>query len=217
MCIRVLIVDDHKILREGVRILLEKQPDVEVVAEAGDGESALLLVDRHLPDVVLMDLNMPEMNGLDATRLIVSQFPAIRVLIMSMLPDKGHVLEAVRAGAKGYITKSSVSGDELAMAVRAVAAGRSYFSEPIIELLVNDCIEDHRHDMEVGSYPITPRERDILRHITDGKNAKEIAFALNVSPKTVDAHRQRIMKKLKIRTVAELTKFAIREGITTVE
>lgn len=217
MCIKVLIVDDHKILREGVRFLLEKQTDVEVVAEACNGESALQLAGEHLPDVVLMDLNMPDMNGFDATRMIVAQFPKTRVLILSMLPDRNHVLETIKAGAKGFITKSSVSGDELAVAVRAVALGRNYYSESITELLVSDCINECLQETKAKLIRITSREREVLQHISDGKNAKEIAFHLNVSPKTVDAHRQRIMKKLNIHTVAELTKFAIREGITTVE
>jgi DNA-binding NarL/FixJ family response regulator len=217
MCIRVLIVDDHRILREGVRILLENQPDMEVVGEGDNGRIALQLVEKHLPDVVLMDLNMPDMNGVEATRLIVSQFPGINILILSMLPDKQHVLEALRAGAKGFITKSSVSGNELVEAVRAVAAGRKYFSESITESIITDYIIEHPKDTQNRFPMISPREREILQLLSQGNNAKEIAFALNVSPKTVDAHRQKIKKKLNLGTVAELTKFAIREGITSLE
>jgi DNA-binding NarL/FixJ family response regulator len=217
MCIRVLIVDDHRILREGVRILLENQPDMEVVGEAGDGRIALQLVERHLPDVVLMDLNMPDMNGVEATRQIVSRFPGINILILSMLPDRHHVLETLRAGAKGFITKSSVSGNELVEAVRAVASGRKFFSESISESIITDYINEHPKDIKRRFPMISPREREILQLLSQGNNAKEIAFALNVSPKTVDAHRQKIKKKLNLGTVAELTKFAIREGITSLE
>jgi DNA-binding NarL/FixJ family response regulator len=217
MCIRVLIVDDHKILREGVHILLEKDPGIEVVGEAYNGENALELVEQHLPDVVLMDLNMPNLNGVDATQRILSQFPGISILILSTLEDRHLVLETIRAGAKGFVTKSTISGNELVDAVRAVASGRKYFSESITESLINDYIDERQQHMQGRFTHISPREREVLQLLSEGKNAKEIAFTLDVSPKTVDAHRQKIMKKLNIGTVAELTKFAIREGLTTLE
>lgn len=217
MGIKVLLVEDQKIVREGLRFFLENQPGIDVVAEADNGQAALQLTGELLPDVALMDLNMPVLNGIDTTRKICSEYPETRVLILSMHSEKQFLLEALRAGAKGYILKSSISARELVQAIKNIAAGENYFSPIVIESILSDYIKDNAEKPPYRFSLISPREREILQLIAEGKNTKEIAYSLKVSPKTIDSHRQNIMKKLKLCSVAELTKFAIREGLTSYE
>jgi DNA-binding NarL/FixJ family response regulator len=215
--IKVLLVEDHKIVREGIRFFLENQPDIDVVAEADNGETALQLSSELHPDVALMDLNMPVLNGIDTTRRISSEYPETRVLILSMHSEKQYLMEALRAGAKGFILKSSISAKELVQAIRKVAAGENYFSPFVLESILADYIKLNTEEPPSCFSLISPREREILQLIAEGKNTKEIAFSLKVSPKTIDSHRQNIMKKLKLCSIAELTKFAIRQGLATFE
>lgn len=212
MSIKVLLVDDHKIVLEGLRSLLEKEPDINVVADADNGRASVLLAREFLPNVVLMDVAMPEMNGIEATRRIISEIPGTQVLALSMHSDKRFVLEALNAGAKGYILKDCAAV-ELVTAIRSVAANDTYLSKKITGLIVKEYIKHIPVLHSSSSSTLTPREREILQLIAEGKSTKEIAFLLDVSAKTVDTFRQQMMKKLNLYSVADLTKYAIREGL----
>jgi DNA-binding NarL/FixJ family response regulator len=213
LAVRVLIVDDHKIMLDAISAYLDKQPDMEVVGFAENGRESLRLTEELLPDVVLMDLMLPELNGIEATRQIASRFPEVKVLILSGHLDKRVLVEALKAGAKGITMKSFSSGNELITAIRTVAANEKFFSQPITDVIVSDFINQQVDDIQCGQALLSPREREILQLIAEGKNAKEIAFVLELSFKTVNAHRQNIMKKLRLGSIAELTRFAIHEGI----
>jgi len=214
---RLLLVEDHRIIREALRFSLGNYPDIEVVAEANNGREALKIINELLPDVVLMDLVMPEMNGIEATRRIVAEFPSTKVLIFSGHSDSHLIVEALKAGARGFIMKSCCALEELARAVRAIAADENYFSPQITGTILTNYMDLSEKIIPAGFSLISPREKEILQLIAEGKSAKEIAFVLDLSPKTVDTHRLHIMKKLKLCSVAELTKFAIREGLTTLD
>lgn len=213
MTIRLVVVDDHKIVREGLRSLLEREPGIDVAAEADNGREAMKLVAELKPDVVLMDLSMPEMNGIEATRRIVEMPGGSRVLALSMHSDKRFVVEALAAGAKGYLLKDCAS-EELVGAIRTVAVGETYLSPRIAGLIVSDYLGKGASSPE-PSTRLTTREREVLQLFAEGKSTKEVAFLLSVSVKTIETHRIQIMRKLNIRSLAELTKYAIREGITT--
>jgi DNA-binding NarL/FixJ family response regulator len=213
--IKVMLVDDHSIVREGIRILLEKFPDISVLAEADNGRSALELIAQLAPDVVLMDISMPGMNGIEATQRIVADHPMVRVLMLSMHKDKRFVSQAFRAGAKGYLLKDCASA-ELVKAVRAVACGEVYVCSGVIEVVMDDYIKRISESFEQADAALTSREREVLQLIAEGNNAKNIAYLLKINVKTVDTHRQQIMKKLKLFSIAELTKYAIREGVASV-
>jgi len=214
MVVRVLLVDDHLIIREGIRVSFEKLSDIEVVAEADNGRMALKFVQECLPDVVLMDVVMPDMDGIEATRWIVSHYPGSRVLIFSGHSDMQMILAALKAGARCFIMKSCCSTQELVRATQAVAANDTYFSSPVAESILRDYMELSDNENRRSVAQISPREREILQLLADGKKTKEIAFVLEVSTKTVDTHRKHIMTKLKVGSIAELTKFAIRKGLT---
>ncbi len=215
MPVRVLLVEDHAIVRQGIRVAIERLADIQVVGEAENGRTALKLVRECVPDVVLMDVLMPDMNGIDATRAIVAEFPESRVLIFSGQCDTRMILGALKAGAKGFIMKSCGSIEELVTAIETVAFGKTFFCQQVTECIVSDYM--NLRDPEIRSIfsLISPREREILQMLAEGKNTKEIAYVLELSPKTVDTHRKHIMSKLKVCSVAELTKFAIREGLTS--
>lgn len=217
MSTRLLLVEDHRIIREALLFSLGNYPDIEVVAESENGRAALEMIGKHLPDVVLMDVIMPDMNGIEATRRIVAEFPGTRVLIFSGHSDSHLIVEALKAGARGFIMKSCCALEELARAVRAIAADENYFSSQITDTILTNYLDLSEKLNPAAFSPISPREREILQLIAEGKSAKEIAFVLELSPKTVDTHRSHIMKKLKLCSVAELTKFAIREGLTTLD
>jgi DNA-binding NarL/FixJ family response regulator len=214
--IKVMVVDDHSIVREGIRILLEKFPDLCVVAEADNGRKALELAADLAPHVVLMDMTMPGMNGIEATQRLVAGHPELRVLILSMHKDKRFVSQAFRTGARGYLLKDCASA-ELVQAVRRVAAGEIYVCHNIIGVVMDDYVTRLPEPLAQPECCLTPREREVLQLIAEGNNAKNVAYLLNINVKTVDTHRQQIMKKLKMRSVAELTKYAIREGVISME
>lgn len=214
--IEVMIVDDHKIVREGIRMLLEKYPDISVVAEADDGRAALQLLEEKSLRVVLMDMTMPGMNGIEATQRVSADHPEVGVLILSMHKDKRFVAQAFRAGARGYLLKDCASA-ELIQAVRAVAGGEVYVCSGIIGVVMDDYVKRVPDMFAQTEVPLTPREREVLQLIAEGNNAKNIAYLLKINVKTVDTHRQQIMKKLKLHSIAELTKYAIREGVISMD
>jgi DNA-binding NarL/FixJ family response regulator len=213
MSLRILIADDHTIVREGLRSLLEKEPDLEVVAEAGSGSTALQLARENHPDVVLMDISMPDMNGIDATRQLLAEQGDVRILALSMETDRRFVVEVLKAGAAGYLLKDCAFA-ELATAIRTVANSETYLPPKITELVIKDYLQRIPQCEFPGHDKLTPREREVLQLISGGKNTKEIAHALDVSVKTVENQRQSIMKKLNLYSIAELTKYAVREGLT---
>jgi DNA-binding NarL/FixJ family response regulator len=212
--IRILLADDHKIVREGLRTLIEKQPGLEVVGEANSGRMALKLALELKPDVVIMDITMPDLNGIEATRQIHSEIPGVKVIALSMHSDKRLVAGILMAGASGYLLKEDCDSGELTRAIRAVATNQIYLSPKISEIVIKDYV---RHLSMTASSPfsiLTPREREVLQLLAEGKSTKEIASCLHVSVKTVETHRNKIMEKLDIRSIAELTKYAIRERLT---
>jgi DNA-binding NarL/FixJ family response regulator len=216
MSLRILIADDHTIVREGLRSLLEQESDMEVVAEAGTGTAALHLARQLHPDVVVMDIAMPDMNGIEATRQIVGELSDVRVLALSMESDRRFVVEVLKAGATGYVLKDSAFS-ELATAIRTVAANEPYLGPRITELIIKEFLQRIPENDALSCENLTPREREILQLISDGKNTKEIAFVFNVSLKTVENQRHSIMKKLDLYSIAELTKYAVREGLTSLK
>ena len=216
MSVKVILADDHRIMREGLRSLLEREDGIEVVGEAGDGRTTVELARRLQPDVVVMDISMPDLNGVEATRQISSEYPGIRVLALSMHSDKRFVAGVLGAGASGYLLKDCAL-DELVRAIRVVVAGQIYLSPGIAGTVVQGYMS-RLQKMEAPAFAsLTPREREVLQLIAEGKTMKEIAGMLTVSVKTAETHRQQIMKKLDIRSVAELTKYAVREGLTSLE
>jgi DNA-binding NarL/FixJ family response regulator len=213
MGIRVLLVDDHHILRAGVKALLQSAADIEVVAEACDGRDAMLKAAQFRPDVIVMDLVMPVMNGIDAAQRILSELPSTNILILSSSQERANVTAALKAGAKGYLGKDCILA-ELEKGIRAVAAGKSYLDPRITELLINMYTQKNQQDALGNFVVLSKREQDVLRHTADGKNTKDIAFTLSISVKTVETHRLNIMKKLNLNSVAGLTKYAVREGLS---
>ena len=216
MSLRVLIADDHTIVREGLRSLLEKEPDLVVVAEAASGSAALLLAREHHPDVILMDISMPDMNGIDATRMIRAEQSDARILALSMETDRRFVVEVLKAGATGYLLKDCAFA-ELATAIRTVARNETYLPPKIVELVIKDYLQRIPENSSSSYDNLSAREREILQFISSGMCTKEIAFALDVSTKTIENQRQNIMKKLNLYSIAELTKYAVREGLSSLE
>lgn len=216
MTIRVLVADDHKILREGLRSLLESQDDMEVVAEAEDGRTAVGLARELKPDVVVMDVAMPDLNGIEATRQIVADSPNVAVIGLSMHSDRRFVAGMLSAGAYGYLLKDCTF-DELVEAIRSVVAGRRYLSPAVTGVVVDDYVRRLTKEESVPCSVLTAREREVLQLLAEGKSTKEMASQLHVSVKTIETHRQKIMEKLGLHSVAELTKYAIREGLVSLE
>lgn len=213
--IRVLLADDHKLVRAGIRALLQTVVDVEIVAEAADGREALQLIEAHRPDLTLMDITMPSLNGLDATARIVRAFPHTRVVILSMNADEDSVLKSLRAGAVGYLVKTADPA-ELGMAVRAVARGERFLSAAVSKHVVAACL--NRVDKEQTSLErLAPRQREVLQLIAEGHTTKEIASKLGISVKTTEAYRSDLMKALEIHDIASLTRYAIRSGLVSVD
>ena len=211
--IRILLADDHIIIRSGLRLLLEQQPDFKVIAEAADGHEAVQLAGEHHPQVAILDIGMPQLNGIEATSEIVSQLPHCNVVILSMHADEGYVLRALKAGARGYILKNSAEAD-LIQAVKTVAQGKSFFSPAISKLLLEDYVRLVRDKEVEDSYDLlTSRERQILQLIAEGRSNKEVARTLNLSPFTVETHRGNILQKLGLHGVPELVLYAVRKGI----
>ena len=216
MSIKILLADDHGIMREGLRMLLEKQPDIDVIASAADGREALSLVRQHRPNVVIMDISMPDLNGVDATRLITKEFPQTKVIALSMHSNQQFVSNMLKAGASGYILKECLF-DELAQAVQTVMAGGIYLSSRITGVVVKVYIKALPDAPKTGLESLSARERQVLQLIAEGNTTKQIALKLHVSVKTIEAARRKIMEKLGIYSIAELTKYAVREGLTSLE
>lgn len=206
--LRILLADDHRMVRQGFKLILQTQPDMEVVGEAGNGREAVDLAASLRPDVVVMDVTMPELNGIEATRRIRDISPYIRVVALSVHRDGVYVREVVRAGAEGYILKESADS-ELLTAVRAVAEGNSYLSPEVAGAVLKDYRKHATNPIDL----LTSREREVLQLIAEGKTNKEIAAHFNLSVYTVDGHRTRIMDKLGLHSVSELVRFALRNGL----
>ena len=211
--IRILLADDHTVVRDGLRAVLERESDMQVVAEASDGFESVRLAEAEAPDVVLMDLSMPNMNGMEATRRIVARNARVRVVILSMHRDESYVLGSLKAGAKGYLLKDSARA-EVIQAIRAVSEGRSFLTRKVASILQEDYISAlEQHGLEDRYDLLSGREREVLQLIAEGRANKEIASLLNISLTTVETHRAHILQKLDIHSVPELILYAVRKGI----
>lgn len=213
---RILIADDHGIVRQGLKVLIENEADMEVIGEAEDGMMVTQLAQQLSPDVILMDISMPNLNGVEATHLILKENPDIRIIALSVHLDRHFVTEMLKAGAWGYVLKSCLF-DEVLRALRTVDTGEHYLSPKITEIV----LDDYMHymvvtDKSAGGH-LTERERQIIQMLAEGLSTKQIASHLHISPKTADANRRQIMSKLGFSSIAELTKYAIREGLTSTE
>ena len=217
MAIRVLIADDHKIMLAGLRSLLEKQSDFEVVAEAENGRKAVQMTLKTKPDIVVMDVSMPDLNGIEATMQIIETLPQTRVIALSMHSDKRFVIGMLRAGASGYLLKDCAS-QELANAIYQVAAGKKYLSPEITGVVIDDFLLGGASEgVATAASLLSAREREVLQLIAEGWSTKQIASHLYVSIKTIETHRRQIMKKLDLHSISDLTKYAIREGLTSID
>lgn len=213
---RILLADDHRLLIDGLRSLLEQKKDVEIVGIAMDGLEAIELTAQHNPDIVLLDISMPRLNGIDAARQILRDMPGTKIIMLSMHADRRYIQESLRAGVCGYILKESAA-TEVIEALRTVQKGELFFSHSVREQVLNEYVELVREGKRTSCSPLTLREREVLQLLAEGKSTKEIAGLLNVSVKTVESHRKQVMDKLDLHSIAELTKYAIREGLTQLE
>ncbi len=215
MAISVYLVDDHAVVRDGLRVLLEANPDIKVVGDAADGRQALIEIQSLQPDVVIMDISMPDINGLAVTEHVLQASSHIRVIILSMFGTPEHVQRALQAGARGYLLKDS-AGREVMEAVLAVHAGNTYLSQPIQNILVSDYVQQSNAARQKDPLAaLSQREREILQLVVAGKSSTEIAASLFLSPKTVESYRSRLMHKLGVADLAELIKFAMRAGLVS--
>jgi len=210
MTTRILLVDDHKVMLDGLCTLMMDQPDIDVVGIARDGWEAIDKADELKPDMVIIDIGMPKLNGIEAARKIKDQFPAINIIALSMHPNKRYITAMLRAGAAGYLMKSC-DIEELLRAVKTVQDGKSYISPNMAGITTNECVGSDNSAFSV----LSDREREVLQYMSEGKSTKAIAQLLNVSLTTAETHRRRLMNKLNIHNIAELTKYAIREGMTS--
>ena len=213
---KILIADDHGIVREGLKALFGKERDIEVVGVAQDGYQVIELAKELVPDIVIMDITMPKMNGVDATRELLAQNPAVKVIVLSVHSERNIVVEVLKAGAAGYVLKTYLF-DELARAVRAVAASGYYLSPRIADIVVGELLEFGISEQKDGEPKLTSAERQVLQLIAEGHTTKQIALQLHKSPKTIDARRRQIAEKVGASGVADLTRYAIQEGITSLE
>jgi two-component system response regulator NreC len=211
--IHILLADDHSVMRTGLRLVLERQQDFEVIGEASDGREAVALTEQHRPEVVVMDVTMPNLNGIEAARQISGAMPQIGIVMLSMHSDEAYVLRALKAGARGYLLKESAESDLIA-AIRAVNAGKAFFSPAVSRMLVEDYVRQLQDREIEDSYELlTTREREILQLIAEGRSNKEIANILNLSLYTIETHRGNLMEKLNLHTVPELILYAVRKGV----
>lgn len=213
MKIRLLIADDHKLFRDGLRSMLVGHKGIEIIAEASDGIAVTKLAGELHPDIILMDVSMPELNGIEAARKISGEHPTIKIIMLSMHSDRRYITEALRAGARGYLLKDSAL-DEVLAAIRDCSSGKIYLSSRIADIVINDYINLARNTEASAFAILSAREREVLQLLAEGKSTKEIASQLKVSAKTIESHRKQVMDKLNLHSVAELTKYAIREGLT---
>jgi DNA-binding NarL/FixJ family response regulator len=219
MGIRILLAEDHKIVRQGLRSLLERESDLEIVAEAENGAEAIALAAQHGVELVLMDLTLPDMSGIEATRRIVAELPGVLVIALTMHSDKRYITETFKAGARGYLVKDGATL-ELVEAIRAVVGGASYLSrslslEPAAGRQASPGTSAESSKESCTETPLSPREREVLQKIAEGKSTKEIAYGFGVSIKTIETQRSKAMKKLNLSNMAQLTKYAIREGLVS--
>jgi two-component system, NarL family, response regulator NreC len=211
--LRVLLADDHQLMRSGVRLMLEREPDLTVVGEASDGREAVSLVKTLKPEVVVMDIGMPNLNGIEAARQMTHENPELAIVIVSMHSDESYVLRALKAGARGYLLKDSAEAD-LIKAVHAVGTGKSFFSPAVSKMLLDDYVRKLKRTGTEDPYDLlTPREREILQLIAEGKSNKDIANLFDLSVYTVESHRSNLMEKLHLRGLPELILYAVRRGI----
>ena len=211
--IRVLLADDHTLIRAGLRMVVVSQPDFTVVGEASDGREAVALAEQLKPDVVVMDIGMPSLNGIEACRQIHDSQLATQVIMLSMHSDEGYVLRALKAGAKGYMLKDSAEAD-LASAIRAVTAGKSFFSPAVSKILLEDYMRKLKRTGAEDSFDLlSPREREVLQLVAEGKSSKEVANLLSLSVYTVETHRAKVMQKLNLHNIPELILYAVRKGV----
>jgi DNA-binding NarL/FixJ family response regulator len=209
--IRVIIADDHEIMRDGLALILRSQPDVEIVGQAADGEAALALAAELRPDVIVMDVGMPRLNGIEATHRLLAEQPAVRVIALSALADRRYVVGMLRAGAAAYVVKSA-AGDELCRALRAAVNGKKFISAEVAALVMGA----HPEEDERASR-LAHRECEVLQKLAEGMTSKEIASSLHISVRTVETHRRNIMQKLNLHNLADLTRFALKEGLTQLD
>jgi two-component system response regulator NreC len=216
MGIRIILADDHTIVRHGLNKLIQQQEDMEVIAQAADGHSTVELTRELSPDMVIMDIGMPDLNGIDATQQIIREFPQVKVIGLSMHSGKKFVIEMLKAGASGYLLKDCAL-EELNTAIKAVASGKTYLSPSITDVVVENYVRHSKKKESSVFSLLSQREREVLQLMAEGKTTKQIGLKLHISPKTVEGHRLRIMEKLNMDSVAKLTKYAIQEGLTSPE
>ena len=213
---KVLLVDDHAIIRQGLSSLLEKQPDIKVVGSVEDGRKAVDIARELAPDIVIMDISMPNLNGIDAARKIIGEIGDVKVIALSIHSSRHFVAEMLRAGASGYILKECLF-DELLDAIKTVLNGGIYLSPRITGVVIDDYVKHLSTQYQPEGTVLTEREREVLQFLSEGKSTKQIALQLHVSSKTIESNRRNIMDKLGVNSVAELTKYAVREGLTPLE
>ena len=216
MSIRIILADDHTIVRHGLNRLLQQEENMEVIAQAADGHSTVELTRELSPDMVIMDIGMPDLNGIDATQQITRDFPQVKVIGLSMHSGKKFVVEMLNAGASGYLLKDCAL-EELTTAIKTVAAGQIYLSPSITDVVIDNYIRRSETKENSAFSLLSQREREVLQLMAEGKTTKQIGLQLHISPKTVEGHRLRLMSKLNMDNVAKLTKYAIQEGLTSAE
>jgi two-component system response regulator NreC len=213
MKIRILLADDHTVIRRGLRLVLERQPGFQVIGEAADGRETVALAEAHQPDVIVLDLSMPNLSGIEAARQICSKLPHTAIVTLSMHSDEGYVLRALKAGVRGYLLKDS-GEDDLINAIKAVNQGKAFFSPSISKMLIEDYVRQMKQRDVDDSYELlTPREREILQLLAEGKSNKDISTLLNLSLHTVETHRSNILEKLNLHSMPELILYAVRKGV----
>ncbi len=216
MSIKILLADDHQIIRQGLRSLLEKQSDMEVIGEAQQGREAVAMTRQLSPQIVIMDVSMPDLNGMEAAKQILNETPDVKIIALSMHSDSLFVTEMLKSGASGYLLKDCAF-EELVQAIRIVISGKTYLSPSISGVVVSDYVHRLSKTGNDNLEVLTAREREVLQLIAEGKSTKQVALKLHISAKTVETHRRQIMDKLDIHSVAELTKYAIRKGFTSLD